>query len=243
MGAERASCLPEGAPGPPSSASQSSSFSPYTRSPRGLEGSSILLQPWERGRWATRTAKKHEGCPGCASRASSISAPVCSSHTPALPAAPGIPFPAQLQWPQLSHASSAHGGSWACPSALAGRASSPQHTQPCTKPYLRPCSSHSPTPAETRRVQPRAASPAQSCSLSQALPNALPHPGSLHRGGSEPSPPPETGRRAKGAVGRTWSHSSALQEGIGHKQDSKHAPLSAPFPAGDTQLLTSSSRS
>lgn len=90
MGAERASCLPEGAPGPPSSASQS--FSPYTRSPRGLKGSSIPLQPWERGRWATRTAKKHEGCPGCASRASSISAPMLQSH-PSAASSSGDPFP------------------------------------------------------------------------------------------------------------------------------------------------------
>lgn len=160
----------------------------------------------------------------CQQLRGSLSQHSSSGTSSAMPAVPmEAPGPVPVPWPAEPHP--------------------PQHTQPCTKPYLRPCSSHSPTPAETRQVQPRAASPAQSCSLSQALPNALPHPGSLHRGGSESSPPPEKGRRAKAAVGCTWSHSSALQEGIGHKQDSKHAPLSAPFPAGDTQLLTSSSRS
>lgn len=71
--------------------------------------------------------------------------------------------------------------------------------------------------------------PAQSCSLSQALPSPLPRPAQTN---SESSPPPKKGGRAQGAVGHPWSHSSACTRELDTTK-LQTSPLSTLFPGGD----------
>lgn len=71
--------------------------------------------------------------------------------------------------------------------------------------------------------------PAQSCSLSQALPSPLPRPAQSN---SEPSPPPKKGGRAQGAVGHPWNHNCSAQ-GNWTPARLQTSPLSTLFPGGD----------
>lgn len=82
---------------------------------------------------------------------------------------------------------------------------------PCTKLYLMACSSHSPTPAETSRTQPRAAPSAR----------LFPVPFlALHKAILSPPHLPKRGEEHR-ELWDTPGTTTALHKGIGHQQDSK----------------------